>query len=326
MDVFQAMAAGPLRRHARSQQGLPPMIMPRLLGALLALSLPVGPALAAAPGPGTLPLVGSAIQRVSHVHHARPAPMPASDPRVPHFSPYLHPAGLVAYLPGHYVTADGHALVALSFDDGPDIVNTPKVLDALREAGVHATFFLIGLHVERHPTGVRQIVTEGHEVGPHGYLHRPMSRMTDAELRADMTNSMATLRAVAPEARIVWFRPPQGDCDARVMAEAARFQLDTIRWDVDPGDWKEGRTPPEVVDAVLSHLHPGAVVLLHSVRSATAEALPAILREAAARGYQFVTVSEWWAATHPAKPTVAAENSPRHPVDGGEAPSSTMPP
>ncbi len=295
------------------------MILSRLLGALLAMALCVDPACSAAPQPAAAPTVDSGIHKVSLVHRSRLAAKPATDLAVHHFSPYLHPAGLVAYSPGDYVTADGRSLVALSFDDGPDKVNTPKVLNILREAGVHATFFLIGLHVERDPAEARQIVAEGHEVGPHGYRHRAMSRMTDAELHIDMASSVAALRTVAPEARIAWFRPPEGACDARVVAEAASFQMDTIRWDIDPKDWQEGRTAPEVVDAVLSHLHPGAVVLLHSVHSATAEALPTILREGAARGYQFVTVSEWWAAGHPAKPTAAAENGRQHPEEGDAA-------
>jgi peptidoglycan/xylan/chitin deacetylase (PgdA/CDA1 family) len=300
------------------------MILPRLLGAVLALALCIEPAHSAAPEAGVVPHMGSGIQKVSHVHHSRLAATPAADLPTHYFNPYLHPAALIAYTPEGYVTADGRTLVALSFDDGPDTVNTPKVLDALREAGVHATFFLIGAHVERHPDEARQIVNEGHELGPHGYRHRAMVQMTDAELHVDMASSVAALRAVAPESRLAWFRPPQGACDARVVAEAAQFQLDTIRWDVDPKDWKGGHTSSEVVDAVLSHLHPGAVVLLHSVRSATAEALPTILREGTARGYQFVTISEWWAATHPATPTVAAENGQRHAKDDGGAPYSAM--
>ncbi len=295
------------------------MILPRLLGALLAMAVCIPPALAAAPEPAVAPLMGSGMHRVSHVHRSGFTSKPTADLPTHQFNPYLHPAAPVAYAPGDYLTADGHNLVALSFDDGPDTVNTPKVLEALREAGVHATFFLIGLHVERHPDGARQIATEGHEIGPHGYLHRAMSRMTDAELHTDMASSVAALKMAIPDARIAWFRPPQGACDARVVAEAARFQLDTIRWDVDPKDWQAGRTAPQVVDAVVSHLHPGAVILLHSVRSATAEALPTILREGAARGYQFVTVSEWWSATHPAKPTVAAENGGQHPEQGAAA-------
>ncbi|CAH2601342.1 Chitooligosaccharide deacetylase [Rhodovastum atsumiense] len=293
------------------------MIFPRLPGALLALCLCFGQAGAAVPDPGAAPRVGEGIQPASHVHHGRPVAKPSAEPRVPQFDRYLHPAGPVAYSAGNYLTADGRNLVALTFDDGPDVVNTPKVLDILHEAGVHATFFLIGLHVERHPDGARRVLAEGHEIGPHGYWHRRMSRMTDEVLRADMTQAMAALRAVAPEAAITWFRPPQGACDARVLAEAARFQLDTIRWTVDPADWKPGRTSAEITDAVLSRLRPGGVVLLHSVHAATVEALPTILREGAARGFQFVTVSEWWAATHPTTPTVAAQNGPPRPERDG---------
>lgn len=74
----------------------------------------------------------------------------------------------------------------------------------------------------------------------------------------------------------------------------------------------------------MSHLHPGAVVLLHSVHSATAEALPTILREGAARGYQFVTVSEWWAATHAAQATAAAGGGQQHPEAGAGAPPAAI--
>lgn len=307
-----------LSKYSEAGVVLNALLVPGLPGALLVLALSGEPAYAATPQPATPPQVSTATQTVAHVQHRALAQRPATDQPTQHFSAYLHPAGLLAYAPADYVTAQGRSLVALSFDDGPDPVNTPKVLDTLREAGVHATFFLIGLHIERDPDRARQIVSEGHEVGPHGYRHRDMARMTDDALRVDMAAAMASLRAVAPQAPITWFRPPQGACDGRVLAEAARFGLDTIRWDVDPSDWKEGRTASEVTEAVLSHLHPGAVVLLHSVRSATAEALPTILREGAARGYQFVTVSEWWAAARRATAALPAERGRRPPDSGGE--------
>src|SRR5262245_43692171 len=64
--------------------------------------------------------------------------------------------------------------VALTFDDGPDPVFTPRILDILAQFGIQATFFVIGKQVERHPEIVRAIADAGHEVGNHTYTHRPL--------------------------------------------------------------------------------------------------------------------------------------------------------
>lgn len=211
------------------------MILPGVLGALLAMSFCLEPAHAAAPEPAAAPLTGGSIHKVSQVPGSALAATPATEVPERQFSPYLHPAAPVAYVPGDYLTADGRTLVALSFDDGPDTVNTPKVLAALRDAGVHATFFLIGLHVERDPAEARQVVSEGHEVGPHGYRHRAMSRMTDADLHADMASSVAALRVVAPQARIAWFRPPGGPATRAWWPRPPGF-----RWIPSGGTWIRG--------------------------------------------------------------------------------------
>src|SRR5581483_5289633 len=68
----------------------------------------------------------------------------------------------------------GDRAVALTFDDGPNPDATPLILDALRDRGVKATFFILGRHAEQWPALVKRVADEGHSIANHGYFHRKL--------------------------------------------------------------------------------------------------------------------------------------------------------
>ena len=100
-------------------------------------------------------------------------------------------------------------LIALTFDDGPREPYTSAVLDILADAGVRATFFLIGENVRRHPEVARRIVREGHAVGNHTLTHRSLSRLPDAEVVREIRAAAETILAITG-ARTWLLRPPYG--------------------------------------------------------------------------------------------------------------------
>ncbi|MES2997041.1 MAG: polysaccharide deacetylase family protein [Verrucomicrobiota bacterium] len=181
--------------------------------------------------------------------------------------------------------------VAMTFDDGPHPQNTTRLLDILRARNIKATFYVIGRSVDLYPQVVRRTVAEGHEIGNHTHTHRLLSKLSDAEVRNELSRCRdAVQRAAGVGMRTM--RPPYGGFLQRQREMAhAEFGYPTILWSVDPLDWK--RPGPSVVTSrILSATNPGAIILAHDLHSQTVDAMPATLDGLLQRGYKFVTVSQ----------------------------------
>ncbi|WP_439140036.1 polysaccharide deacetylase family protein [Roseicyclus sp.] len=182
-------------------------------------------------------------------------------------------------------------VLALTFDDGPHAIRTPRVLDILASRRVKASFFVIGNRVVQAPGLVARIAREGHEIGNHSWSHPHMSQMSDSAI-LDQIDRAALAVAAATGFSPVLMRPPYGEFDLRQsrMVRLARG-LPTILWSVDPQDW---RRPGglDISDHIIANADPGAVILSHDIVEETVRNLPRILDVLMAQGYRFVTVSE----------------------------------
>jgi peptidoglycan-N-acetylglucosamine deacetylase len=183
-------------------------------------------------------------------------------------------------------------LVALSFDDGPDPVYTPQVLDILARHEARATFFLVGENARRHPELVRRIREMGHEVGNHTDSHgatvlMSMRRFSESLLRAEAALAM-------PEGEPKLFRPGSGWIRPAQLDLAIQRGYTCVLGSAYAYDPK--RPPTAYIRwAVTKNLRPGAIVVLHDSggdRSKTVAALPGILDAGRAKGLRFVTVSD----------------------------------
>ncbi|CAN5868461.1 hypothetical protein BH11MYX3_BH11MYX3_22750 [soil metagenome] len=182
--------------------------------------------------------------------------------------------------------------VALTFDDGPDPVRTPALLDVLAEAHAPATFFLLGDAVEMHPEVVTRTANEGHELGNHTYCHRylPLARSRSVERELARTDA-AIEHATGQVPRVA--RPPWGGRSPWTVRAFARLAKRLVLWDVNSFDWK-GKPAAEVVARVLERTKPGSIILMHEARDGgeeTIEAVRMLIPQLRARGYQLVTVS-----------------------------------
>jgi peptidoglycan/xylan/chitin deacetylase (PgdA/CDA1 family) len=186
--------------------------------------------------------------------------------------------------------------LALTFDDGPDPVWTPRLLDALGAAGVRGTFFLIGERAARAPALVRRMVREGHEVGNHSWSHRSLwlcgPRATRDEIRR-AHDALADLAGTAPR----HFRPPWGMVNAAMFAVLRGLGERCVFWSIQP----EGQRPAPAarqVAHVLRRAHAGAIVDLHDAEGTPAaparlmEALPALLGGLRERGWEPTTLAD----------------------------------
>ena len=178
--------------------------------------------------------------------------------------------------------------VALTFDDGPG-PRTPEVIERLRRAGARATFFQVGVNVERYPQLARRAAAAG-EVANHTYRHSDLVRLSSAGIRDELRRgSRAIERATGTRATL--FRPPYGSRDARVDAVARELGLRQILWSVDTEDWRHA-TPDRLIERVRQQLRPGGIVLFHDHGRATLTALEWLLSELRRRNLRAVTVSD----------------------------------
>jgi cellulose synthase/poly-beta-1,6-N-acetylglucosamine synthase-like glycosyltransferase/peptidoglycan/xylan/chitin deacetylase (PgdA/CDA1 family) len=213
-------------------------------------------------------------------------------------------------IPTGYVierTGDRPGYIALTFDDGPDPRWTARILDILKQEGVPATFFVMGKNGQANPDLLRREVNEGHEVGNHTFTHPNLGeiplRITDLELNA----TQRLIESVTGRSTVL-FRPPYfGDAEAdtpeevepAIRAKDLGYVMVGLR--IDPADWKPGVTADQIVQRTIDRAQDknpetrGQVVLLHDSggdREATIEALPSLIHELKARGFQFVLVSD----------------------------------
>jgi peptidoglycan/xylan/chitin deacetylase (PgdA/CDA1 family) len=178
------------------------------------------------------------------------------------------------------------ARVFLTFDDGPVRGNTGRVLDALANHGVEATFFVVGRQARWYPRLVRREYREGHSVQNHTYTHPDLTTLSNTGIKRELRRTNRAIRA-AGVPRPYRFRPPYGATNTRVKRVGASLGLTQTLWSVDPRDWADP-SPSVICRRVVGNAGPGSIVLLHDGTGAnTDEALPCIIRRLEAKGYGF---------------------------------------
>lgn len=179
--------------------------------------------------------------------------------------------------------------VALTFDDGPGD-QTDRLLAALREKGVRATFFTIGKNVKARPDLVKKEAAEGHSVGNHSWDHPQLTKLTPEELRKQLKNtSNSIVEAGAPAP--VLMRPPYGSSNADVLKAIGENGMAETRWDVDTEDWKN-KNAAVTTQRALAGARPGSVILMHDIHASSVDAVPGLIDQLKAKGYTLVTVPQ----------------------------------
>lgn len=183
--------------------------------------------------------------------------------------------------------------LALTFDDGPDPENTPKILDFLAEYNIPATFFVVGENAEIYPELIQRELAEGHEVGNHTFTHADLSKLNYRQ-QCDEVIFAENVLFEQNEHRTSLLRPPGGLYNRNTFRMAQRFDYTVILWSLDTRDW--AHTPSDqIAEKVLTEVKDGDVILFHdyiSGESPTLDALEKTVPELLSRGYEFVTVSE----------------------------------
>lgn len=184
--------------------------------------------------------------------------------------------------------APAEKLVALTFDDGPSGRFTRRLLEGLKEENAKATFLLCGYRMEIYPELTERILAEGHEIGLHGYSHKPMERMCLGEINGELKKTLALLPVGA---QVRFLRAPGGAVSGQIREAAENAGLGLLLWSVDPRDWATEDTRA-IETAVLDSVRDGDVILLHDMTDSSVDAALSLLKKLRGQGFRFVTVSE----------------------------------
>jgi peptidoglycan/xylan/chitin deacetylase (PgdA/CDA1 family) len=192
--------------------------------------------------------------------------------------------------------------LALTFDDGPNDPYTPRLLELLARHSVHATFFLIGRHVQQLPQIVREITQAGHAIGNHTFTHPLLIFKSEAEIKRELTACSSAIEDTVGKHSDL-FRPPFGGRRPAVLRIARELRLEPIMWNVPGYDWK-GLPAAEIETKIAKQVRGGDVILLHdgghkqigTNRSQTIAATDHLLSRYKNEGYEFVTIPQMVAA------------------------------
>jgi len=190
--------------------------------------------------------------------------------------------------------------VALTFDDGPSPVWTPRILDVLKEAQVKATFFMLGMHVQRYPDVARRVAEEGHEIGNHTYDHRGVFYYKPEELNKEVTDAEKIIKSVTG-IKTKYFRPPKAWLTSKEKKQLKDMGYETLLWSLNSKDWVTF-DDRYIVQYILHHIRPGDILLFHDSggvfrpeggkRKETVKAVGRLIEKLKERGYRFVTISQ----------------------------------
>lgn len=206
--------------------------------------------------------------------------------------------------------------VALTFDDGPCPVWTPRVLEVLKRQQVKATFFMVGENIEKYPELALEVARHGHTVGVHSHTHRFLPLLSHSDLMSELDRAAQAFEAVFGR-KPQFFRPPWGAYNRLVLDSARERGYLTVLWTRSAEDWRNHGV--EAITALAStDVRLGEIILMHDAgnyprppvgvdpaqaalegkqsREQTVAALDPIIEGIEEQGFQFKTLDEMVAA------------------------------
>ena len=197
----------------------------------------------------------------------------------------------------------------LTFDDGPDSRWTPQILKILKKYDVRASFFMVGLMMEKNLPLVRDVFDDGHNIGNHTFTHHNVAENTPQRTYMELRLTRLLLESVTGHSSILFRAPynadsdPSGSDELIPLAESRKQNYLDVGESIDPNDWKPGITADEIFRHVVKGVEQGTghIILLHdaggTTRKATVEALPRIIEYFQHRGYRFITLQQYLGKT-----------------------------
>lgn len=190
-----------------------------------------------------------------------------------------------------YFAKTDKKLIALTIDDGPDPITTPKILDVLRRYGAHATFFIISNRVKGNETLLKDMVSDGHELGNHLTEDKPSIQLSPQEFESELLEAHNILSKFG---ELRWLRPASGWHNAAMVKIACTHSYQIVLGSIFPFDTHISSTWFSSKH-ILFNASPGSIIVLHDSGSQgerTVSTLGKVLPELSKKGYRIITLSE----------------------------------
>lgn len=185
--------------------------------------------------------------------------------------------------------------IYLTFDNGYENGYTGKVLDVLKKEKVPAAFFITGHYLESASELVKRMADEGHIIGNHSYYHPDMTKIDDSRFYRELEKVRAGTEAITGVKHMVYLRPPRGVFSERSLMKAKDMGYTHVMWSLAFVDWyrDDQKGWQYSYNNVMKQIHPGAVLLLHTVSKDNADALEKIIVDLKKRGYTFKSLDDY---------------------------------
>lgn len=190
---------------------------------------------------------------------------------------------------GYYIGDRKKKVIYLTFDNGYENGYTKDILRVLKKEKVPAAFFITGHYLKEEPELVKQMLKEGHIVGSHSYKHPDYPTLSDAAIKEDLEQLEQAFTALTGKEKLTYLRAPRGVFSERTLAITNEAGYTNVFWSLAYKDWETHvqRGPDYAYDKIMKQIHPGAVLLLHSVSKDNAEALQSVIQSLKKQGYTF---------------------------------------
>ncbi|WP_406579812.1 DUF4309 domain-containing protein [Bacillus salipaludis] len=182
--------------------------------------------------------------------------------------------------------------VALSFDDGPDQVITPAIIDILAANHVKGNFFFLGNKVKEHPDVVKEAFNYGNLVLSHSYNHVELTKLGKEAVRKEIVDAGQAIKLVIGKEPAI-LRTPFGDTNAQVAAISKQEGYSIVLWSIDTLDWSQ-KEAKNIVNNVIDNVRNGDIILMHSDsdKVETKMALPMLIEELQKRNFEIVDLED----------------------------------
>lgn len=179
-------------------------------------------------------------------------------------------------------------MVALTFDDGPNGSSTVRILNILEKNHAVATFFDLGRMMKANPSVAKREESLGCEVETHSYSHPNLNKLSNSEIKSEINKAINAYEAVLGHKPYL-IRAPYGNSNSRVRSV---INMPFIHWSIDTLDWKS-RNKNAILNEINKYSNlDGKIILMHSIHSATADAVETLVPKLQKEGYQLVTIAE----------------------------------
>ena len=177
-------------------------------------------------------------------------------------------------------------VISVTFDASWGGDKTMRILDLLDEYNAKATFFLVGIWVDKNPELVKAIAERGHEIGNHSDSHAHFTQITESKIRQELDACSDKIEALTGT-RPTLFRPPYGDYNSKVITVVRNEGYEAVQWSIDSLDWKN-RGVDDLIKRATNNVQPGDIILFHNDSEYIVDALPAILQYYQAQGFDMI--------------------------------------